>query len=282
MSVNNRNDFLKEVRTLRHATILPDPGAGSSATRQAVIQAQCLDHRRGANPADLHAIGVTLVAVLVEKLQRNSIFEAVEAGGLDLVECTFECDDAEARVTHVPSDSYFLLQGQYPFKATVVVGESRREPTEIHTWNAVVGRVERWAKEVRVDADTPDLWAELERGRELFTGIAYEDLENAPFTPEEQAEIAEEIDQIKAFVRRTYSLPDAQMEVLEAKLDDIAEAARRFGRKDFLVWLLGAIAVIIIGGLLPPEAMHHILTMVNHALGHLFGGGGPPKLPPKI
>jgi hypothetical protein len=35
----------------------------------------------------------------MEKWQRNSIFKAVEARGLEVVDCTFEYDDAEARLT---------------------------------------------------------------------------------------------------------------------------------------------------------------------------------------
>jgi hypothetical protein len=59
-----------------------------------------------------------------EKWQRNAIFKAVAAGGLDARECAFDYDDAGGRITHVPSESYFLLEGDPGhYSATAVVGE---------------------------------------------------------------------------------------------------------------------------------------------------------------
>jgi hypothetical protein len=55
--------------------------------------------------------------------------------------------------------------------------------------------------------DTPDLLAELQRDREILTGARFENVENAPFTPEEQAEIAKWAEASEEFLRHRYSLP---------------------------------------------------------------------------
>lgn len=126
---------------------------------------------------------------------------------------------------------------------------------------------------------TPNLLAELQRDREILTGARFEDVENTPFTPEEQAEIAEWVEASKEFVRHRYSLPEEQLRVIEAKLDELAADGRRSGRRD---WMLGVCFVMIgvmANGLLPPDAVQHIVAMLLHGLGPL-GGGGPLGLPP--
>lgn len=37
------------------------------------------------------------------------------------------------------------------------------------SWPTVEERVERWAQDVQRDIETPDLWAELQREREILT-----------------------------------------------------------------------------------------------------------------
>ena len=219
----------------------------------------------------------------MEKWQRNVIYEAVVAGGLDPRECSFNNGDAEARITHLPSGSYFLLEGDYNnYTARAVVGDSERWPGGLPTfWIQVEERVRSWAKDVKEDVDTPDLWAELQRERELLTGARYKDVENTPFTSDEQAEIAEHLRQTKEYVARTYSLSDAQMRHLEAQLDNIAAAAGRVGRKDWTLLVCGALLGTFVAGILPPEAVQDILRMTLDGLGYLLGpGDGPPQLPP--
>jgi hypothetical protein len=128
--------------------------------------------------------------------------------------------------------------------------------------------------------DTPNLLAELQRDREILGGARFEDAENTPFTREEQAEIAEWVEASKEFVRNRYSLPEVQLRVIEAKLDELAAQARRSGRRD---WMLGVCFVMIgvmANGLLPPDAVQHIVAMLLHGLGLHLGGGGPLGLSP--
>jgi hypothetical protein len=216
------------------------------------------------------------------KWQRNAIFEAVAEGGLDPRECTFDYDEAGGRVTHVPSRSYFLLEGDAGhYTATAVVGENPPWPSESYTWGNLEERVRRWAEEVNRDVDTPDLWAELQREREILPGAQYEDVENTPFSSDEQADIAAQLRQIKEFVRNTYSLSEEQMRSLEAKLGNIEAAAGRIGRKDWLLLLYGSMFSVIVTELLPPGAVRSILEMALRGLAHLFDVGSiPPQLPP--
>lgn len=215
------------------------------------------------------------------KWQRNAIYDAVVAGGLDAAECTFDYDDVECRITHVPSQSYLLIQGDpSKYTTTAVVGDGLPWPSESFSWSTVPGKVERWAGEVRRDADTPDLWAELRTKQGIITSAGFEDVSNTPFSPHEQREILEQLQQIKELVNGTDSVSKAQRLSLEAKLDELAAAVGRVGRRDWQLMFGGVILGVILQQLLPPEAVSDIIEMVGHALGHLFGGNGVPQLPP--
>jgi hypothetical protein len=95
----------------------------------------------------------------------------------------------------------------------------------------------------------PDLLAELQREREILTGTRYEAVGNTPFTSEELAQIAEQLRQIKEYVSTAYALSEEQALHLEAKLDDIAAAAGRMGRKDWALWVGAALLGAFVQGI---------------------------------
>lgn len=218
----------------------------------------------------------------LEKTFRNPIIEAVEKGGLALRECTFDFnDDGGCRITHTPSGSSFVVEGPFGrHTTTTVVGEGAPQRLEAFSWPTVEERVERWARDVKRDVDTPDLLAQLQREREILMGTRYEEVGNTPFSSEELAEIAEQLRQIKEYVSTAYALSEVQMRYLEAKLDDIARAAGRMGRKDWALWVSAALLGAFVQGILPPEVVQHIIRMTVDGLGYLLGGGGTPPLLP--
>jgi hypothetical protein len=221
--------------------------------------------------------------VRLEKLFRNGIIEAVEKGGLARRECTFDFnDDGGCYITHGPSGSSFVVKGPFGRHTTIaVVGEGAPRQLDAYIWPKVEERAEGWARDVKRDVDTPDLWAELHGQREVLTGARYEDVENTPFTPDEQTEIAQQLQQIKGFVKEEHSLSEAQMRSLEGKLDYIEAATGRIGRKDWRILFYGVMFEVIVTALLPEHAVRDILTIAVRGLDYLLGGGGgPPELPP--
>lgn len=82
-------------------------------------------------------------------------------------------------------------------------------------------------------------------------------------------------------MKATSSLTSEQTLLVEAWFNEAEAATRRLGRKDWLLLFLGVVLSSAVAGLVPPDAVDHLLTMVSHALGHLFGGaGGSTQLPP--
>jgi hypothetical protein len=221
--------------------------------------------------------------MLPDKRVRNDIYKGVVAGRLDPRECTFDYDEDGGRITHVPSAAYFDLRGDIGhYVVTRVVGDTPPTSPPPFSWIVLEARVQDWAEDVKRDVETPDLWAELKREGEILSGARYADVQNTPFTPDEQAQIAEQLEQIKRSAQTTYALPDAQMRRLVAKLDEVLAASGRMGRKDWVLLFGGAMLGLILTDLLPPSAAQSILMTVLHGLEHLFGGGGGPHLLPPM
>ena len=150
----------------------------------------------------------------------------------------------------------------------------------LYIWPNVLEKVKGWAREVKHDVDTPDLWDEVRRRQGVLTSTIYESSDNSPFTAAELAEIADQVQQIKEFVK-TQPISEARMLSAEAKLDYVVEAARRLGRKDWAIIFGGAIVSTIVADLLPREVIGDLLTMASQVLGHILGGGaGPLQFPP--
>ncbi len=206
----------------------------------------------------------------LEKTFRNGIIEAAQKGGIEPRDCIFDFDDdGGCRITHTPSGSSFVIEGPFGhFTTTAIVGDNPPRQIEAFSWRTVEEQGGRWARGVKEDVDTPDLWAELQLERAIVTGARFEDVENTPFSADEQVVIAEQLQQTQEWVTRTYSLPEAQILQLEAKLDDIAAAAGRMGRKDWTLLVCGAMFGPLVQGILPPDAVHDILRMTLDGLGY--------------
>jgi hypothetical protein len=221
--------------------------------------------------------------VRLEKMWRNAIIEAVQAGGLDPREFDFDFGEMETRIAHRWSESHLILGGSWgSWEGSYVVGDAVPWPYHEYVWSNVEERVEQWTAKVKKDLETPDLWAQLQREREILSRTPDES-ENTPFTPDEQAAIVKHLDEIKEYVKNTHSLSQDQMVALEEGFDELATATKRLGRNDWRLMFLGLVLTLIVTGTLPPDTVHGFLLMALHGLQHFFGaaaGPSPPQLPP--
>lgn len=170
-----------------------------------------------------------------EKSQRNGIFKAIEAAGLDPAEFSFdpgEDADSTAWIRHPRSGSYFVLERNGTrYVGRYQAGDSAQWPfLDLSSWGDVESRISGWLRDVKTDVETPDLWAELRGERETLGSTTVATVDNTPFTPEEQTAILEQLQQIKEYVTATYTLPHMEMQAFEERLDYVAAAVSRLGR----------------------------------------------------
>jgi hypothetical protein len=122
---------------------------------------------------------------------------------------------------------------------------------------------------------TPDLWEELKRTPEILASVEQGDTSNAPFTPDEQAEIGHRVDEIKHLVRNQFEPTDEQMSAIEQTLDEVKEASTRVGRKDWAMMANGALLSLIVNDLVPAQVIQSVFSTLITGIGHIFGLGGP-------
>ena len=211
-------------------------------------------------------------AMGLAKWKRNQVFEAIQAAGLAPEGFDWGSGADESWVRHLSSEAYFVFGGiPGRYVARYVAGDDPVEEREALSWQAQMKHVERWLRAVKLDIEMPDLWAELQRETELLGATADEAIENTPFTPDEREEISERLQEMRAYAKRTYSLSEEQMRVLEAKLDYLAAAAGRLGRIDWRGLFVGTMLTLVLTAALPPESARHILLTVLRSIGHILG-----------
>ena len=85
--------------------------------------------------------------------------------------------------------------------------------------------------------------------------------------------------EIKKQVKEQFTLSNEQIERVEESLDELVEAGKRMGRKDWLIYFLGTITALIIAATVTAGVGEQISAMVIHGLIHLFTGGSePPRI----
>jgi hypothetical protein len=179
---------------------------------------------------------------MFQKFQRNEIFRAIEGVGLDPAQFDLDNSEAEVRIKHKSSESYYFIggwPGNYAIKS--LVGDGGERSRQFYSWGPLISDISLWLQVLKNDLNTPDLWAELQRDAELLGAGLDKVTDNTPFTAGEQKEIAARLQELATFARDTYSFSQEQMRALDAKMDYLVKAAGHLGRKDWLMVYIGAI-----------------------------------------
>jgi hypothetical protein len=193
------------------------------------------------------------------------------------------------KIEHKTSGSVFTItitgypvgdQASYLYEFHAAI--AGREKSHGYDWEGIARRLREWANEIRREYVDGDLWEAARRQKEFFTGAGKEESVNTPFTPSEQARIAEQLQEIKEYVKNTYVLSIQQAAHVEKMFGEVEDASHRIGRKDWLLLFGGALFSLILSAIVPPEAVQHILTMATHGLGHIFSRQNPPSLPSQL
>jgi hypothetical protein len=213
----------------------------------------------------------------LQKSQRNQIFEAIQATGLDPKEFDLTDEDGKIQIKHKGSPSLFAVGGPGRYVGSCVAGDGPAWPFEQYSWQSLISRFTRWVEDVKRYLEMPDLWAEVRRRAGLLGAYSDNGTGNTPFTPEEQKEIEMQLHEWADHARRTYSISTAQMRILDAKFDYIANAAGRLGRVDWRNAFVGAIFAYILSGALPPEFTRDMFFHAIRAAAQFYGLPGPPN-----
>jgi hypothetical protein len=211
--------------------------------------------------------------VKLTKARRNEIFHAIVAAKLHPAVCELVYDATSLRIRHTPTESTFdmtrrKLGGGY-FCDLKIGTDPDVEGMVVANWAGVVQVTRYWGKKVAEWENIPDLW-ELRHSWQSLTDDQYQDSLNIPFTPEEQGIISSQLASIKESIKKAYELTAEQEALIDARFDEAEKAARRLGRKDWILLFSGAVFSLILADAITPDIAHHILTLAVHGMEHLF------------
>ena len=238
--------------------------------------------------------------MMLTKLDRNKIYEAITEGGLNPAEFKLTVTPANTVISHISGSTFEFVKeaggmraafskavrGEvgtvgdtyYSIKAIVIDG-SQNIHDAAPDFSHLLIDIREWADEIKLVVETPDYWADTQLSRELINDIQREDTENTPFNEDEQKQIAAQLHEITKQLKEQFELTNEQIERIEEWRHEATETSTRMGRKDWLIYFLGTITALIITATVTAGVGEHIFAMVIHGLGHLFtGGDGPPRI----
>lgn len=218
------------------------------------------------------------------KRQKNDLFDRIETYGLGHAEFRLtDADDGRRTIlTHSATNSSFSTStwDGIAFTGQTRVGDFGPYSYKADAWEDVVySFFDIWVRDVKAEAESSDKWGELRQMEEIVAESRGGDQENTSFRADEQEQISAQLKAIKESLREMQSLSSEQLAAIEARLDEAEEASHRIGRKDWWLLFLGVMLPIVFTGLVPADAVQHIIVTAFQGIGHLFSGNVPPELP---
>lgn len=223
---------------------------------------------------------------LVLKTQRNDLLKAMKNRGLNPTEFVWKVQESlktvemnVSRLVHEPTDYYYLFdfnQGgcwcEYsPGQDTNVV---RDNPG---FWERQYQYALNWLDYLKREIEAPDLWATIAEEKAIVLAASAEEIENNPFTPEEQKQITVHLNEIKQYLAQTQELKEQQADFANRRFDYLADAATRMGRKDWLNLAVGVITGVIIQLTFQPGFIHELWQFIANIFKPFLGGILPPQ-----
>jgi hypothetical protein len=198
--------------------------------------------------------------------RRDDLFREIAGIFPDMTPFGFGYAATVAEIEHRPTCSTFKVfesevgvsPASFALDWKVTDGPASDPASSCHEWHDVITVLKQWASEVRYITENDDLWAALQRISHNLQRA--EDLSDTPFTAEEQTAIAIGIEAITQGAHGRSELTAEQVASIEKKLDDVAEASERLGRKDWLMMLYGAAFAMIVNDTVPPSVVQTALS----------------------
>jgi hypothetical protein len=205
------------------------------------------------------------------KSQANEIFLLLQQAGLPLSEFKWiDRDTQNPRLVHEPSGHYFKLNfAVLPHFVDIAFSPSDyqyEETSSAYNWNIAKSNAEKWVGYLQRELREPDFWQTIAGEKTLIDGIHSAEAEDLPFSQVDQDRIRKSLDEIKIFVASTQELTNDQLRIIRERLDYLADASSRMGRKDWLMTATGVFTSIIVAAAVTPTTAHEFLRFAGTAL----------------
>lgn len=123
-----------------------------------------------------------------------------------------------------------------------------------------------WLTRAYSEVALPDLWTASLGEETILRAPSAEDLSNEAFTPQEQEKIAAWSRELREYIIATYDVSIEQMQLLQRRLDYLAQASARVGAKDWACMCGGALIGWLLSATLPVDAVRDVLRFAGMTL----------------
>jgi hypothetical protein len=206
----------------------------------------------------------------LNRLERNELFRVAVGLGFSAADFETSVDETSFTAVYAPTRDWFRVH-ESPL---LVLGRSKVGDCEDRTLpiglKTNVGEwFDKWLREVMRFHAEPDLWERAKRD-EVLVQAAADDLDNAPFDEADKVALRVELDELLRTGQDAYSLTDDQYGQLAAGIADLAARLDKMGRREWLTYAAGTLALLQ-ATVLPPDESRSILTKLVKAAANAFG-----------
>jgi len=220
------------------------------------------------------------------KKYRNGFIKIIEEGGLDPLQFMITEKDAgrEQKTILNFSDSGLLFyaavapQNHHIFRCNYTTFNPQNpwrfaELPNIPHYNSnieeVYIRFGEWLQEVRSHSEEslePDLWEQIETQKRLVTATSMPNEDKSPFTEEQKAQLRIAVSEFRMLVAKNFQPADVETEVINERLDYLAEAVERLNRFDWKALALSTLVSISIALSLNTEQGQKLFSLFMKVL----------------
>ena len=179
------------------------------------------------------------------------------------------------RLTHTPTGYHFTFdtfEGEaFPYYFPNIDQATTNYPGPVDTWEKVFSHVTSWVLILKNEIIEPDLWAASHDDKKLIAA-SIDDLQNSPFTTQEQQRIKVAIDELHGFIHATANYSSTQQKFIDSRLRHLEEASSRLGRKDWITLAMGTLTNIVVGVALAPDAARELVRTAGALFGWVAAG----------
>lgn len=223
---------------------------------------------------------------LVLKSQRNQVLEEVKTFHLDPSQFKWTEQELEhvpmcadeaivSRLVHTPTGYYFQfdMRGAPSWWATYSPGDqSPEEHLACSDWDNDMfrRRFRDWLKYLKREVESSDLWADICKETRLMQAATQDYGPGEHFTPEEQSQIVDAIEEIKLSIIDMHQLSEDNATLVTAKLSYLQSAVERLPRADWLHTTIGVLVSIVVAVGLGPDRARELFCTAWDSLGKFF------------
>jgi hypothetical protein len=207
--------------------------------------------------------------------QKRRVYEILQEVGLEPAEFSWSQKRivellSVSRLNYQDGEQYYFLFSSYEINSWCIACPGRFRTMDYRypkNWEEQVGIFRAWAETLKQELDTADPWAALAKYRLAVNGELSRTVVNEPIAAVEAEQIGQALRRLGEGVTAAFCLGGERAALLQAKLDYLAEAARRQRSRDWVYTAMGVWASLAVALTLTEEEAALIWAMLRTEMG---------------